>query len=96
LEIAAASTIGIRKGAVQMRKFLTSGALAVLLAGFIAGPALAQQTEGPRVLEVGEMAPDFELIGATRYGTLRDPVRLSDYKGKTIVLAFFFRVRTRG
>ena len=79
-----------------MRKFLTSSALAVLSAGFIAGPALAQQTEGPRVLEVGEMAPDFALIGATRYGTLRDPVRLSDYKGKTIVLAFFFRARTRG
>ncbi len=79
-----------------MRKSLTSGTLALLLTGLLAGPALGQQTEGPRVLEVGEMAPDFELIGSTRYGTLRDPVRLSDYKGKTIVLAFFFRARTRG
>ncbi|MCH7682437.1 MAG: redoxin domain-containing protein [Gemmatimonadetes bacterium] len=42
------------------------------------------------------MAPDFELAGATRYGVLRDPVKLSDYRGKTVVLAFFFRVRTRG
>jgi peroxiredoxin len=48
------------------------------------------------VLEVGEMAPDFELAGATRYGVLRDAVRLSDFRGKTVVLAFFFRVRTRG
>ncbi len=79
-----------------MRKSLTSGALAVLLAGLIAGPALAQQTEGPRVLEIGEMAPDFELIGSTRYGTLRDPVKLSEFKGKTVVLACFFRARTRG
>ncbi len=79
-----------------MRKSLTSGALALMLTGLLAGSALGQQAEGPRVLEVGEMAPDFELIGSTRYGTLRDPVRLSDFKGKTIVLAFFFRARTRG
>ena len=42
------------------------------------------------------MAPDFELTGATRHGVLRDPIRLSDYRGETVVLAFFFRVRTRG
>lgn len=46
--------------------------------------------------EVGSMAPDFELPGATRYGTLRGPVRLSDYRGKTVVLAFFYRARTKG
>jgi len=42
------------------------------------------------------MAPDFELTGATRHGVLQDGVRLSDYRGETVVLAFFFRVRTRG
>ena len=47
-------------------------------------------------LAVGEMAPNFELPGATRYGVLDSPVRLSDYRGETVVLAFFFRVRTRG
>jgi thioredoxin-dependent peroxiredoxin len=46
--------------------------------------------------EVGAMAPDFELPGATRYGLLRDPVRLSDNRGKTVVLAFFYRARTKG
>ena len=50
----------------------------------------------PPALEVGAVAPDFALAGGTRYGVLRDPVRLSDYKGKTVVLAFFFRARTRG
>lgn len=54
----------------------------------------AQQTVPP--LEVGAVAPDFELPGATRYGMLRDPVRLSDFKGKTVVLAFFFKARTKG
>jgi len=42
------------------------------------------------------MAPDFALPGATRYGVLADPVRLSDFRGNTVVLAFFFRVRTPG
>ena len=50
----------------------------------------------PPALEVGAVAPDFALPGATRYGTLKNPVRLSDYKGKTVVLAFFFKARTRG
>ncbi|MFQ5747713.1 MAG: hypothetical protein ACE5HF_10940 [Gemmatimonadota bacterium] len=54
-------------------------------------PATAQ---GP--LEVGSEAPDFALEGATRFGILRDPVRLSDFRGKTVVLAFFFQVRTPG
>jgi len=47
-------------------------------------------------IAVGEPAPDFELPGATRYGVLAEPVRLSDYRGKTVVLAFFFRARGRG
>ena len=51
---------------------------------------------GPAALAVGTQAPDFAIPGATRYGTLKNPVRLSDYKGKTVVLAFFFKARTRG
>ena len=34
--------------------------------------------------------------GATRYGVLASPVHLSDFKGKTVVLAFFFKARTSG
>jgi peroxiredoxin Q/BCP len=48
------------------------------------------------VLDVGVVAPDFSMPGATRFGTVRNPVRLSDYKGKTVVLAFFYKARTRG
>jgi len=60
--------------------------------------ALLQQpaTPGPPALAVGAQAPDFSIPGATRYGTLKNPARLSDYKGKTVVLAFFFKARTRG
>jgi peroxiredoxin len=52
--------------------------------------------QSPPSLEVGAVAPDFAIPGATRFGLLKNPVRLSDYKGKTVVLAFFFKARTRG
>ena len=69
--------------------------LLALLAGALAlGTPVDARAQG--LLAVGEMAPDFELPGATRYGELADPVRLSDYRGETVVLAFFFRVRTPG
>ena len=45
---------------------------------------------------VGSPAPDFELRGATRFGVLAEPVSLSDFRGKTVVLAFFFRARGSG
>ena len=47
-------------------------------------------------LEVGAQAPDFSMKGATRYGVLAQPVHLSDFKGKTVVLAFFYKARTKG
>ena len=46
--------------------------------------------------EVGTLAPDFTLPAATRYGILRDSIKLSNYRGKTVVLAFFFKARTKG
>jgi peroxiredoxin len=57
-------------------------------------PALQAQQSPP--LEIGAVAPDFSLPGATRYGVLAKPVRLSDLRGKTVVLAFFFKARTSG
>ena len=43
-----------------------------------------------------DVAPDFSLAGADRYGLLKTPVRLSDYRGRTVVLAFFYQARTKG
>ena len=57
---------------------------------------VAAVAQGSEPLEVGIEAPDFELEGATRFGVLRDAVRLSEFRGKTVVLAFFYRVRTPG
>jgi peroxiredoxin Q/BCP len=73
--------------------------VAILLLALALGttvPAVAQTPEPTPPLEIGAVAPDFELPGATRFGELREPVRLSDFKGKTVVLAFFFKARTKG
>ena len=69
-----------------------------LVAPAVAAAQTPQPPPPPAVppLEIGAVAPDFAMPGATRFGTLRNAVRLSDYKGKTVVLAFFFRARTRG
>ena len=69
-----------------------------LAAALAAAPLAAQQPapHDPEPLAVGAVAPDFALPGATRFGVLSQPVRLSDFKGKTVVLAFFFKARTKG
>jgi len=56
-------------------------------------PAGPQPDVGPKV---GEMAPDFEFTGITRYGKLANTQKLSDFRGQTVVLAFFPKARTRG
>jgi peroxiredoxin Q/BCP len=70
--------------------------LAAALLPLVAAPLAAQEPPAAPPLEIGAVAPDFALPGGTRYGVLADPVRLSDFKGKTVVLAFFFRARTKG
>jgi peroxiredoxin Q/BCP len=56
-------------------------------------PAAPAPEVGPKI---GEMAPDFEFTGITRYGKLANPQKLSDFRGQTVVLAFFPKARTRG
>jgi cytochrome oxidase Cu insertion factor (SCO1/SenC/PrrC family) len=78
---------------------LTVGVIASLLT--VGGVAPAQQAAaagaavdaGPKI---NDPAPDFSLAGATRYGLLNTRVNLADYRGRTVVLAFFFKARTKG
>jgi len=77
---------------------VTAGVVAALTL-----PAAAARPQGaapaPTVAagpSVNDVAPDFSLGGATRYGLLKAPVRLSDFRGSTVVLAFFFQARTKG
>ena len=78
------------------RLALAAGAGAALALPLAAQQPAAAPPPDPKPLEVGAVAPDFTLSGATRYGVLKNPIHLSDFKGKTVVLAFFFKARTRG
>ncbi|HEU5183527.1 MAG TPA: hypothetical protein VFU01_03095 [Gemmatimonadaceae bacterium] len=69
---------------------------ALALAGVAAAGAAQAPDSVTRPPAVGQMAPDFSLPGATRYGRLASPVKLSDFRGETVVIAFFVRARTRG
>ena len=82
-------------------KRLTRLALAGAMAAATAARLAAQQPGAPAAApsnmpNVGDVAPDFTARGATRFGLLRDPVRLADYRGQTVVLWLFIKARTRG
>ena len=72
---------------------VTSIALGTAAHAQQATPATAVAPSGPAL---NDAAPDFSLAGADRYGLLKTPVKLSDYRGRTVVLAFFFQARTKG
>jgi hypothetical protein len=70
--------------------------LSRVLLGSALFTAIASRAPAQEAPNVGEAAPDFTAAGATRYGLLRDSVRLADFRGKTVVLAFFYKARTKG
>jgi hypothetical protein len=74
----------------QARRLTVAGVVAVTVAG---GTPACQQ---PRPLAIGEAAPEFALRAATQDGVLPEPVRLGDFRDQTVVIAFFYRARTRG
>ena len=78
-----------------MRPLCLAASLAALPA-VLAAQRSASSVATTHPLEVGAVAPDFTMKGATRYGVLASPIHLSDFKGKTVVLAFFFKARTSG
>ena len=84
----------------MVRTMTRLGAVAALAASLLAAPPLAAQaTSAPAPATgpaVGEQAPDFSLAAVSRYGVLRDPVHLADLRGQTVVLAFFYKARTKG
>lgn len=60
-------------------------------------PATASQPgDSTHAPLVGQSAPDFTLPGATRFGLLKEPVHLADFRGQVVVLAFFPKARTKG
>ena len=67
-------------------------ALAAVLVALAASHAWAQG-DGP---QVGDMAPDFSLPGASKAGVTEKALRLADFRGQTVVISFFPKARTKG
>jgi len=61
------------------------------LAALLVATPLAAQAK----VDTGSVAPDFSAPGATKDGLLKS-VTLSGFRGRTIVLAFFYQARTKG
>jgi peroxiredoxin Q/BCP len=56
----------------------------------------AAQQGASNAPDVGAVAPDFALTGANAQGTLGVPVKLSEYRGRVVVLAFYPLDRSSG
>jgi peroxiredoxin Q/BCP len=70
-----------------------------IAAGALAAVALVAMGTGrlpAQSPKVGDVAPDFTLKGSTREGLLPKPIHLADFRGQTVVLAFFPKARTKG
>jgi peroxiredoxin len=59
------------------------------------GLAACMRAGAQAPVEVGSKAPDFTLPSATAAG-IQKPVHLADLRGRTVVLAFFYKARTPG
>jgi hypothetical protein len=62
----------------------------------IAAAATAARAQDSIPLKVGDVAPDFTLRAATKDGASPAPVKLSDFRDQTVVIAFFYKARTSG
>jgi peroxiredoxin Q/BCP len=82
--------------AVPRSALFATALMVATSAGAFAQQAQPQPGSAAFAPDTGKMAPDFSLAGATRFGLLKDPVKLSDYRGQTVVLAFFPKARTKG
>ena len=71
-------------------------ALIILATATAANAQQPQPGSAATAPDVGQAAPDFALPGGTRFGLLKDAVKLSDYRGQTVVVSFFPKARTKG
>jgi peroxiredoxin Q/BCP len=77
-----------------------STALALLIPGSSAlaqqAPAAAAAVQAPAGPAVGQIAPDFSIGVADSAGVRAEPVKLSDFRGSVVVVAFYPRDKSSG
>lgn len=82
-----------------MRLIGTATVAGIALAASLASaqqPAPAAPAPALPIPEVGSIAPDFEFRAVTKAGIQTRAEKLSQYRGQTVVIWFFFKARTRG
>lgn len=79
----------------MMKTGIRSMVLAGLASAALGSAAAGQAAATGGALKAGSQAPGFSLRSATRTG-IGGEVSLDQFKDKTIVIAFFFKARTRG
>lgn len=80
-----------------MKRIFAAGLItAALVVGAPADGSAQQAQPTQQFLPVGAPAPNVSFTGATRYGNLAEPVRLDQFLGQTVVIAFFYRARSSG
>lgn len=67
----------------------------ILLAGLLVLPGILA-AQGSTPLPVGAVAPAFPTVTATTGGAPPRAFSLEEYRGRTVVLAFFYKARTSG
>jgi thioredoxin-dependent peroxiredoxin len=72
------------------------GTASAVAAAILSSSSLRAQGATAHAPDVGDVAPDFTLPGARGGTVLAAPVKLSDFRGRTVVLAFFYKARTSG
>ena len=78
------------------RSILCTAALAAALGALPARAQAPAAAPVPPGLAVGTTAPDITLPGTTRSGSRAAPGKLSAFRGQTVVIAFFYKARTKG
>jgi peroxiredoxin Q/BCP len=71
-----------------MRRYIGGIAVAVL--------GITSRLSAQEVPKVGDLAPDFTIPSVTASSAAPVPFHLADYRGQTVVLAFFPKARTKG
>jgi peroxiredoxin len=62
----------------------------------VSAPQMPAAPTPPPEIEIGKIAPDFTIGVADSSGVAAKPVKLSDYRGKVVVLAFYPADRSSG
>jgi cytochrome oxidase Cu insertion factor (SCO1/SenC/PrrC family) len=90
--------MGLHPNGGTMKRISNTMAAALVTMSGVGGLAAQQPAPPPAgtALAAGVEAPDFALTASTMDGVAAKPLHLKALRGQTVVIAFFYRARTKG